>query len=73
MPFFGITSALEYFQSKMLEISDGLDVVTCMMDDILVRGASQEEHDRRLHWVFQRLRAARVTLNKKRVSFLFPQ
>ena len=43
-----------------------------MMDDILVHGVSQEEHDRRLHCVFQRLQAARVTLNKKKCVFSVP-
>jgi len=52
---FGITSAPEHFQHRMSEILSGLDGVVCMMDDILVHGKTQEEHDERLRKVLQRL------------------
>lgn len=41
---FGITSAPEHFQRKMSTLLEGIGVV-CMMDDILVYGRNQEEHD----------------------------
>jgi len=45
---FGITSAPEHFQKRMLSILSGVEGVLCMMDDVLVHGKTQEEHDSRL-------------------------
>ena len=42
---FRITSAPEYFQRNMSQILEGLDGVVCMMDDILIHGCTQAEHD----------------------------
>ncbi|KAI2645074.1 Retrovirus-related Pol polyprotein [Labeo rohita] len=43
---FGIASAPEHFQNHMVtEVTNGLDRVVCHMDDVLVWGGSQEEHD----------------------------
>ena len=42
---FGITSAPEYFQRCMSSILSGLEGVVCMVDDILVSGSTQEQHD----------------------------
>ena len=44
----------------------GLDGV---MDDILVYGRDQEEHNSRLMAVLERLKQARVTLNKDKCCF----
>lgn len=46
---FGITSAPEVFQKQMSEILQGVDGAVCLMDDILVHGKSQEDHDQ--SWV----------------------
>ena len=45
---FKITSAPEHFQRRMSEILQGLDGVVCLIDDILVYGKDQEEHDTHL-------------------------
>ena len=45
---FEITSAPEHFQRRMSEILQGLDGVVCLIDDILVYGKDQEEHDTHL-------------------------
>ena len=45
----------------MSEILAGLDGAVCLVDDILVYGATQEEHDSRLKAVLQRIRAAGLT------------
>ena len=45
---FGISSAPEVFQKRMKKILNGLPGVVCMIDDILVFGADQKEHDERL-------------------------
>ena len=42
-----------------------LEGVVCLIDDILVFGCYQAEHDDRLHTVLQRLLGAGITLNNK--------
>ena len=42
---FGISSAPELFQKRMGQILEGLDGVLCQMDDVLVFGSNQQEHD----------------------------
>ena len=63
---FGITSAPEHFQRRMSEILYGIEGVVCMIDDILIHGESQSEHDDRLRRVLQRLEEAGVTLNRQK-------
>lgn len=61
---FGIASAPEHFQNRMVtEVTEGLDGVVCHMDDVLLWGRSQEEHDTRLLVVLQKMENAGVTLN----------
>ena len=66
---FGITSVPEFFQKQMSKILNGLPGVLCMMDDILVHGITQQEHDQRLMAVLERLHKANVTLNKEKCQF----
>ena len=47
----GISSALEIFQRTMSDILEGLDGVICRMDDILIHGRNQIEHDVRVQAV----------------------
>ena len=47
----------------MNHILEGLDGVECNIDDILIYGTTQEEHDQRLKAVLRRLNDANVTLN----------
>lgn len=51
----GISSASEYFQKRMTELLDGLPGVICQMDDVLIFGSTQEEHNARLSSVFERM------------------
>ena len=44
------------------QILAGLDGVLVLIDDILVFGMDQEEHDARLEAVLQRLKTVNVTL-----------
>ena len=60
---FGITSAPEHFQKRMSAILKGIEGVVCLMDDILVFGKNQQEHDERLYAVLKRLQEAGLTLN----------
>ena len=43
----------------------GLQGVLCLMHDVLVYGQDQEEHDKRLEAVLQRIQSAGVTLNSR--------
>ena len=66
---FGITSAPEHFQRRMSVLLDGMEGIVCLMDDILVYGRTQEEHDDRLLKVLRRLEAAGLTLNRDKCEF----
>lgn len=61
----------------MAEVVEGLEGVICHVDDLLVWGQDQEQHDLRPHAVLQRLEDAGITLNagkwelsKEKVVFL---
>ncbi|XP_062855259.1 uncharacterized protein K02A2.6-like [Trichomycterus rosablanca] len=62
---FGISSAPEHFQKRMSQILEGLEGVLCQMDDVLIWGATQQQHDERLRAALSRLQEAGVTLNEK--------
>ena len=62
---FDICSASEVFQKRMIDILGDLDDYVCLIDDVLVFGKNQAEHDARLRVILLRLRQARVTLNEK--------
>ena len=62
---FGISSAPEIFQRHMSQMLEGMEGVVCHMDDILVHGTDQTQHDTRVRTVLQRLQAAGLTLNNK--------
>lgn len=68
MPF-GISAAPEFFQRQMTKILEGLEGVTCMMDDILVFGREEREHDERLKKVLKRLEESGMTLNRDKCEF----
>ena len=66
---FGFTSVPEHFQRRISSILAGLDGVVCQMDDILVHGKDQAQHDTRLKAVLQRLQEAGLTLNSEKCQF----
>ena len=53
----------------MAEALTGLAGTVCMVDDILIYGASCEEHDQRLEAVLQRLMGLGLTLNAEKCTF----
>ena len=74
---FGITSAPEHFQRRMSQLLEDIEGVVCLVDDILVTGKTQEEHDSRLNEVLDRCQKAGLTMgldkcqiNQKSVKFL---
>ena len=66
---FGISSAPKIFQREMQKLLVDLEGVICHMDDILVHGSTQEQHDLRLRKVLERIKTAGVTLNKQKSEF----
>ena len=66
---FGISSAPELFQKRMSITLEGLEGVICLMDDILVHGSNQQEHDKRLLATLERLRKCHITLNREKCEF----
>jgi len=66
---FGISSAPELFQKRMNTILSGLNGVLCWMDDVLMFGSYQKEHDTRLKVVLGRWESAGVILNPKKCKF----
>ena len=66
---FGISSAPEHFQKRMSAILSGLEGVVCQMDDVLVFGRDQTEHDTRLTAVLKLIESAGATLNPDKCEF----
>ena len=66
---FGITSAPEHFQRRMSALLRDFEGVICLIDDILIYGNTQEEHDEWLLAVLNRLEEAGLTLNRDKCEF----
>ena len=60
---FGIASALVIFQRAMDSILQGIPQVLCYLDDILITGASREDHLRNLDKVLLQLQEHGVRVN----------
>ena len=69
---FGITSTPEHFQRRMTEILGDISGVMCLVDDILVTGKTQDEHNSRLTEVLTRLEKAKVILGLSKCKFSQP-
>ena len=66
---FGVASAPALFQSAMDQILVGIPKVVCYLDDILVTGATDEEHLSNLEAVLKRLQEHGLRVKKKKCSF----
>lgn len=66
---FGISCAPELFQKVMESIIAGLKGVVVYLDDLLVTGSTQEEHDERLEKLLLRLASYGILLNKEKCIF----
>ena len=69
MPY-GILSAPAKCQETMDKVLQALNKVGCIMDDIIIIGASTEEHLSNLRAVLDRLSEYNIQLNEKKCSFL---
>lgn len=63
---FGLNCAPEMFQRILQSILQGLKGVKNLLDNIIVNGRTQEEHDLRLKQVCKRLGEKGFTLNKEK-------
>ena len=66
---FGINSAPEHYQKQIQKVVGDLQGVACLMDDIVVFGKDENEHNQRLNLCMKRLADAGVTLNKSKCDF----
>ena len=66
---FGINSGPEHYQRQVHRILEDCPGVVCLMDDIVVFGASKEEHNERLDNVLDKLSRAGITLNREKCEF----
>jgi len=53
----------------MSEVLKGKQGVVCLMDDVLLYGATQQEHDEHLKAVLHAMQANGMTLNKDKCQF----
>lgn len=70
---FGVSSASEVFQRAVAQMIEGLDGVVNVIDDLLVWGENDEEHDRRLVQLLNRAREWNLKLNKSKCKIRTPE
>lgn len=70
---FGISCAPELFQKVMESIVAGLEGVVVYLDDLMVSGRTQVEHDDRLAQLMQRIREYGILLNEEKCVFNTPR
>ena len=66
---FGLCSAPSAFQDFIARILSGCDGAKNMLDDIIVCGATQAEHDRRLHKLLAKRNEVNCTINIGKCRF----
>ncbi|GBM78620.1 Transposon Ty3-I Gag-Pol polyprotein [Araneus ventricosus] len=66
---FEISSAPEVFQKRIRECLTGLNGVVGLMDEFVVYGETEKEHDERLYKDLQRLQDSGWTLNEEKCQF----
>ena len=69
---FGVSSAPAIFQRTIETLMHGLKGVATYLDDILITGATTEEHLYNLNLVLERLAAANLRVNREKCFFLQP-
>ena len=69
---FGIASAPSIFQRVMENLLQGIPRVCVYLDDILVTGATEQEHLANLAQVLQRIQDAGMRVKQQKCAFLLP-
>ena len=67
---FGIASAPSIWQRAMDQLLQGLSVVQCVLDDMIITGQSDDEHLQNLENVLQRLQYNGLLANIEKCSCL---
>lgn len=65
---FGTSVSSEIFAKKLAEALDRLPGVICIADDVVIHGATEEEHDNRLENFLLRCRQKGIKLNKDKLE-----
>ena len=66
---FGLNSIPEHYNRRMEEALSGLECVTRVVDDILIYGATPEEHDANVRKFLQRCREQKIRLNEAKFNY----
>ena len=66
---YGISASPGIFEGCILKILDGLPGILSYMDDILVMGRDEKEHDKNLKALMKRLESHNVRVNEKKSEF----
>jgi hypothetical protein len=66
---YGITSAPEVFHRTMVEHFNDINGVEIFIDDLIVYGTTEDEHDSRLKQVLDRCREINLKLNPQKMRF----
>lgn len=69
---YGVASATAIFQSKIEQVLQGIPMVVCRVDDILVSGKTDQEHLANLGEVLSRLENAGLRLKLAKCRFMQP-
>lgn len=70
---FGVASAPAIWQKTMDEILSGFEGVVCFFDDVLITGATEEEHNERLRKVLRRLAEYGIRLRLEKCKLAVQQ
>ena len=66
---FGLSVSSEIFQKKLLEAITGLKGIVCIADDIVIHGATENEHDQNLSNLIKRCEMKNIKLNKSKLRY----
>lgn len=69
---FRVSSASAIFQSKIEQVLQGIPMVVCRVDDILISGKNDREHLDHLNEVLSRLESAGLRLKLSKCKFMQP-
>ena len=67
MPF-GLVSAQDEFQRKMDEVFEGVPGIVALIDDLLISGATREEHDHNLRAALDKATEKQLQLNPEKLT-----
>ncbi|XP_041362008.1 uncharacterized protein K02A2.6-like [Gigantopelta aegis] len=66
---FGLNVSSEIFQKRLHQALEGLEGVRCVIDDIIVWGHTDDEHDSRVRTLLEHCRNIGISLNAEKCHF----